>query len=191
MLYQIVQPLIPVAFVIVLGFIAGKRGKLSQADSLLITRLVLNWIFPALLLAGMATTPRVQLLNFRFILATFIALLGTYAIAFAVGWYRFRELKASTLKGLVNGYPDAAFMGIPILQSIFGEGSLYPILVLNVIASLVTTDGDASNSSQRQREWREGIRLEHFGSRSSAAYVGSRDRHLLFPARDQASVRPS
>jgi malonate transporter len=137
MLYQVIEPLIPVAFVIVLGYLAGKRGKLSHADSLLITRLVLNWIFPALLLAGMATTPRAQLLDVRFIVATFIALMGMYAIAFAIGWARYRELKCSTLKGLVNGYPDGAFMGIPILASLFGPGSLYPILVLNVIASLI------------------------------------------------------
>lgn len=137
MLYQVIDPLIPVAFVIVLGFIAGKRGTLSHSDSLLITRLVLNWIFPALLLAGMATTPRAQLFDFRFIVATFIALMGTYVLAFAIGWYRYRELKVPTLKGVVNGYPDGAFMGIPILQSMFGPGSLYPILVLNVIASLV------------------------------------------------------
>jgi predicted permease len=117
--------------------ISGKRGKLSHSDSLLITRLVLNWIFPSLLLAGMATTPRAQLLDIRFILATFIAVMGMYAVAFAIGWYRYRELKEPTLKGLVNGYPDAAFMGIPILQSLFGPDSLYPILVLNVIASLV------------------------------------------------------
>lgn len=137
MLYQVVEPLVPVAFVIVLGFIAGKRGTLSYSDSILITRLVLNWIFPALLLAGMATTARAQLLDFRFILATFLALLGTYVLAFAIGWYRYRALKEATLKGLVNGYPDGAFMGIPILQSMFGPGSLYPILVLNVVASLV------------------------------------------------------
>jgi predicted permease len=137
MLNQIVGSLVPVAFVILLGFIAGKRGKLSHSDSLLITRLVLNWIFPSLLLAGMATTPRAQLLDVRFVLATFIALMGMYAVAFAIGWYRYRDLKEPTLKGLVNGYPDAAFMGIPILQSMFGPDSLYPILVLNVIASLV------------------------------------------------------
>jgi len=84
---QILAPLVPVAAVIALGFIAGRRGTLSQSDSLLITGLVLNWIFPALLLAGMATTPRAQLLDAQFILATFIALMGTYAIAFAIGWY--------------------------------------------------------------------------------------------------------
>jgi predicted permease len=60
-----------------------------------------------------------------------------YALALAIGWYRYRELKAATLKGFVCGYPDAAFMGIPILEALFGPGSLYSVLVLNLIASLV------------------------------------------------------
>lgn len=137
MLDQIVGPLVPVAFVIALGFVAGKRGTLSYSDSLLISRLVLNWIFPALLLAGMASTPRSQLLDFRFVVATFVGLMGMYVLAFAIRWYQCRQLKEATLKGLVCGYPDAAFMGIPILQTMFGPGSLYSVLVLNVIASLI------------------------------------------------------
>ncbi|HTR08714.1 MAG TPA: AEC family transporter [Paraburkholderia sp.] len=137
MLERIAGPLVPVAFVIALGFVAGKRGKLNYSDSRLISRLVLNWIFPALLLAGMAGTPRSQLLDFRFLVATFVGMMGMYAVAFAIGWYRYRELKAAALKGFVNGYPDGAFMGIPILQAMFGPGSLYSVLVLNLVASLV------------------------------------------------------
>src|ERR1700686_1132981 len=101
MLEQIVRPLLPVAFVILLGFLAGQRGKLNYSDSLLISRLVLNWIFPALLLVGMASTPRSQLFDVRFVVATFIGLMGMYAIAFAIGWYRHRDLKVAALKGLV------------------------------------------------------------------------------------------
>src|SRR5271156_1752607 len=137
MLDHIVGPLFPVAFVIALGFVAGQRGKLTQPDSLLISRLVLNWIFPSLLLAGMANTPRDQLLDYRFVIATFIGMMGMYARALAIGWYRYRELKAATLKGFVCGSPDGAFMGIPILQAMFGPSSLYAVLVLNVIATLV------------------------------------------------------
>jgi malonate transporter and related proteins len=137
MLDQIVGPLVPVAFVIALGFVAGKRRTLSYSDSLLISRLVLNWIFPALLLAGMASTPRSQLLDFPFVVATFVGFMGMYVLAFAIRWYQYRQLKEATLKGLVCGYPDAAFMGIPILQTMFGPGSLYSVLVLNVIASLI------------------------------------------------------
>jgi predicted permease len=137
MLDRIIGPILPVAFVIVLGFIAGKRRRLTQSDSLLISRLVLGWIFPALLLLGMASTPRSQLFDFKLVGATFIGIMGMYGISLLIGWWRHRELKAATLKGFVCGYPDAAFMGIPILGAMFGAGSIYSVLVLNLIASLM------------------------------------------------------
>jgi predicted permease len=137
MLDRIVGPILPVAFVIILGFIAGKRGRLSRSDSLLISKLVLGWIFPALLLVGMASTARSQLFDGKLILSTFVGIMGMYAISFLIGWWRYRELKAATLKSFVCAYPDAAFMGIPILQVMFGAGSIYSVLVLNLIASLL------------------------------------------------------
>lgn len=137
MLDRIVGPLLPVAFVIFLGFIAGKRGKLNHSDSLLISRLVLGWIMPALLFIGMANTPREQLLDLRYILATVVGIIGMFGMALGIGWLRLRDLKAATLKGLVNGFPDAAFMGIPILGAMYGPGSLYSVLVLNLVATLI------------------------------------------------------
>jgi predicted permease len=60
-----------------------------------------------------------------------------YLISLLIGWLHYRELKAATLKGFVTAYPDAAFMGIPILQAMFGAGCIYTVLVLNLIASLL------------------------------------------------------
>jgi predicted permease len=126
-----------VALVIILGYIAGKRGRLNHSDSLVISRLVLGWIFPALLLVSMAATPRSQLFDVKLISATFVGIMGMYLLSLLIGWLRYRELKAATLKGFVTAYPDAAFMGIPILQVMFGSGSIYTVLVLNLIASLL------------------------------------------------------
>ncbi|WP_107869518.1 AEC family transporter [Pseudoduganella sp. UC29_71] len=137
MLDRIVGPILPVALVIILGYIAGKRGRLNRADSLVISRLVLGWIFPALLLVSMAATPRSQLFDVKLISATFVGIMGMYLISLLIGWLHYRELKAATLKGFVTAYPDAAFMGIPILQAMFGAGSIYTVLVLNLIASLL------------------------------------------------------
>jgi predicted permease len=137
MLDRIVGPILPVALVIILGYIAGKRGRLNRVDSLVISRLVLGWIFPALLLVSMAATPRSQLFDVKLISATFIGIMGMFLISLLIGWLRYRELKAATLKGFVTAYPDAAFMGIPILQAMFGSGSIYTVLVLNLIASLL------------------------------------------------------
>lgn len=137
MFEKIAGPILPVALVIILGYAAGKRGRLNHADSLVISRVVLGWIFPALLLVSMAATPRSQLFDIKLISATFVGIMGMYLAALLIGWLRYRELKAATLKGFVTAYPDAAFMGIPILQAMFGSGSIYTVLVLNLIASLL------------------------------------------------------
>jgi malonate transporter len=136
-LQSIVEAIVPVAFVILLGYLAGKRGRLHNADSILITRLVLGWIFPALMLVSMAETPRTQLLDIRFLFAVLIGIMGMFAIGLAWGWLRHRDLRHATLKAFVGAFPDAAFMGIPILRSLFGAASLYPILVLNLVALLI------------------------------------------------------
>ncbi len=134
---NIIAALVPVAFIIALGYLAGKQGKLKPDDSLLLAKLVLTWIFPSLLLVGMANTPREQLLNYKFILATLVGMMGMYALGFLLGWLRFRSPLKATLKGFVVAFPDAAFMGIPIMHSLFGASSLYAILVLNLVASLL------------------------------------------------------
>jgi malonate transporter len=168
MLDRIVGPILPVALVIVLGYIAGKRGRLSHADSLVISRLVLGWIFPALLLVSMAATPRSQLFDVKLISATFVGIMGMYLASLLIGWLRYRELKAATLKGFVTAYPDAAFMGIPILQAMFGSGSIYTVLVLNLIASLLmiplttmlltVASGDSSGWQAFQRSIAQAVR---------------------------------
>ncbi len=137
MFERIVGPLLPVALIIALGYIAGKRRRLSHADSLLISRLILTWIFPSLLLIGMATTPRAQILDYHFVAATFVGIMGMYLLVLALGWLQLRKLDSATIKALVCAYPDAAFMGIPILLSMFGPGSIYSVLVLNIIAALL------------------------------------------------------
>mgnify|MGYP000850508598 CR=1 FL=1 len=64
----------------------------------------------------------------KFLLAVLIGLMGMYAIGLVIGWMRYKELRQATLKGFVAGFPDAAFMGIPILHSLFGPSSLITLL---------------------------------------------------------------
>src|SRR5437660_9170861 len=60
----IVATLVPVAFVVFLGYLAGRKS-FKVADRALLTRLVLTWLLPPLLLAGILETPRADLLNYK------------------------------------------------------------------------------------------------------------------------------
>lgn len=134
---MVFAPLIPVAIVIAMGYMAGKMRQLKPEDSLLVTRLVLTWIFPSMLFVGMATTPRDDLLNGHFIICALLGLMLMYGAAFLWGYLKLRCLRAATLKAFVCAFPDAAFMGIPILALLFGPSSVYSVLIINLVSSLV------------------------------------------------------
>jgi|SRR5262245_57719763 len=57
MLETIFTTLVPVAFVVLLGYLAGRRNFFQIADRALMTKLVLNSLLPPLLLAGILQTP--------------------------------------------------------------------------------------------------------------------------------------
>lgn len=138
MLATIASTLLPVAFVIVLGYLAGRRAYFGVPDRTLLTRLVLTWLLPPLLLSGIAKTPRADLLDYKIPLIFFVGLMVPYVAVLLVCRFALRyDRRTATLKASLLAFPDMVFMGIPILGRLFGPSSLYPILVANLIPSLV------------------------------------------------------
>ena len=138
MLGTIVTTLIPVAFVMFLGDMAGRRNFFQVADRTLLTKLVLTWLLPPLLLSGILETPRADLLDYKIPLIFLVGLMGPYLIVLLVCRFVLRyDLRVATLKAGLMAFPDMVFMGIPILHQLFGPSSLYSILVANLVPSLI------------------------------------------------------
>lgn len=138
MFETILTTLIPVAFVIFLGYLAGRRKKFGVADRGLLTKLVLNWLLPPLLFSGIAKTPRADLLNYKIPLIFLVGLLVPYLAVLLVCRYALRyDQSTATLRASLLAFPDMVFMGIPILGRVFGPASLFPILVANFIPILI------------------------------------------------------
>ena len=137
MLQTILTTLVPVAFVVFLGYLAGRKS-FSGADRALLTRLVINWLLPSLLLGGVLETPRADLLNYKIPLIFLVGLMVPFLAVLLV--YRFvlrRDRGTAVLKAGLLSFPDMVFMGIPILHQLFGPSSLFPILVANLIPTLI------------------------------------------------------
>jgi malonate transporter len=47
------------------------------------------------------------------------------------------DLRTSTLRASLLTFPDMVFMGVPILGQLLGPSSLYPILIANLVPSLI------------------------------------------------------
>jgi len=133
----IVATLVPVAFVVFLGYLAGRKS-FKVADRALLTRLVLTWLLPPLLLAGILETPRADLLNYKLPAIFLVGLMVPYlAVLLVCRFVLPFDQRTATLKASLLAFPDMVFMGIPILHQLFGPSSLYPILVANLVPALI------------------------------------------------------
>ncbi len=137
MLQTILTTLVPVAFVVCFGYLAGRKA-FSRADRALLTRLIIHWLLPLLLLAGVLETPRADLLDYKIPLMFLVGLTTPFLAILLV--YRLvlrRDRSTAVLKASLASFPDMVFMGIPILHQLFGPSSLFPILIANLIPTLI------------------------------------------------------
>jgi predicted permease len=137
MLETITLSLVPVSLVVTLGYFAGLK-VFTIANRELLTKLILKWLLPPLLLSGILATPRPDLLNYKMPLMFLIGLMVPYLVALLVCRYVLRyDANTATLKANLVAFPDMVFFGIPILGQLFGPASLYPILVGNLVPTLI------------------------------------------------------
>ena len=138
MLLVIVSAIIPIAFVILLGVLAGIMGLISPKNSNVLAVLALNFCLPALLFAATATMTIAELSNWRFFLGIALGLLVTYAATLAISLTLFRKpIDASSLQALNSAFPNMAFMGVPLLTAVIGSSAVLSVVVGNLISSFV------------------------------------------------------
>ena len=113
MLVQIISVLVPVVFVLVLGYIAG-RVKTFDSDQVAgISELVMDFALPAGLFVGTVQTSRTQLFQQGpFFLALLISLLGLYLVALLISHFVFHpRIGDAALQALTITFPAGPFFG--------------------------------------------------------------------------------
>jgi len=134
----IVLALVPVAFVILLGFLAGRFGVINPDRSRVLAALALDFCLPALLFAATAVMTLAELENWQFFLGIAIGLLSIYAAALALSLTAFRRsTAASSLQALNSAFPNMAFMGVPVLTAVIGNSAVLSVVIGNLVSSFV------------------------------------------------------
>ncbi|MCF6777254.1 AEC family transporter [Thiotrichales bacterium 19X7-9] len=137
MFSTILNALIPVAFVIFLGWLAGFFKIINKTHSKSFATYVMNFSFPCLLFIITATTKLSVLLDLKFVIAFFIGLMGMYLISFVIHRMMMKRSSHDAAQAaFVCSFPDMAFMGIPIFLEIIGSTALVSIVIGNIISSV-------------------------------------------------------
>jgi predicted permease len=133
----ILNGLLPVAFVILLGWLSCRISLLKHEDAQVLAVLVIRFALPLALFEGAVKTPPDKLENLGMGACLTLGLMGSYLIALAVGRFVFRhDLRTATMQALVCGFPDMAYFGAPILAAMFGPEGFLAVLIGNLVTSI-------------------------------------------------------
>ncbi len=146
--------LLPVFFVLALGYLAGKRNEFDADQAAGLSKLALGFALPASLFVGMTEIPRDLLLQQgRLVLALILAHVGLFLIA----WILLRRLKtlqgaASIICALMLATSATPVFGIAVLQPLLGDTSTDTVglvaLAINLVVptAIILLESESSGS---------------------------------------------
>jgi malonate transporter and related proteins len=131
--------LLPVLFVLALGFWAGHAKKFDSDQVAGLNELVLDFAFPALLFVGIVRASRSSLFSEApFVLALIVASLGLFAVVALLSVFVLRHrLGAAAIQSGSVTYSNASFAGIPILTPLFGPSALLTIAIAALMFNIM------------------------------------------------------
>ena len=122
---MIIEALVPIFFVIFLGYFAGARRIINNQHVASLTVLLLTFAVPVAAFVGIAQTSRSGLEeNGKLVFVLVISMLVIFGITFAINHYVFRVSPGeNAVQSLSVGFPNFPAVGLPLLGSLMGPGS--------------------------------------------------------------------
>lgn len=133
----IINSIIPVFFVIFLGWLSGRNKIVGTEYKKAFADYVMMFSFPLLLFLHSYHADPKDLLDIRMVVTFTLSLMGIYVISYVASKFIFKyNSKESAQTAIVCAFPNMAFMGIPMLSSLIGPKALISIAIGNIITSL-------------------------------------------------------
>jgi malonate transporter and related proteins len=135
---EIADLILPVFAVIVTGCIVGYTGYLSRAFSDALIHFAYNIAMPALLIVTIAQEPGYSLINWRFLVAFGGGSLLCFILVFGImSMQGPRSLASRTMYGMAASMTNTGFVGLPVLQAIYGHRAVLPAAIATVFVAVV------------------------------------------------------
>ena len=130
--------LLPVFFVLGLGYFAGHAKKFDADQVAGLNELVLDYAFPAMMFVATVKTPRDELLSEgSYALALLVAFVGLFlAVVLVSTRLLHHSLGEATLQANLASFPSVGFFGPPIFQGLFGSSSLVSIAFASTLSAV-------------------------------------------------------
>lgn len=133
------ETLIPVYFVLGLGYYAGARGRVDNRNTASIDVLLMHFALPCSLFLGIARTSISLLRSQAPLLAVLAIAMGlSYALQFYLNRRVFHiPLKEAAVGSLTSSFANNVAVGLPLLASIYGPPGLTAVAVGIVVGALL------------------------------------------------------
>ena len=138
MAVEIAEALVPVFFVMFLGYFAGARRIIDNQHVASLNVLLMTFALPVALFVGVAQTSRSGLeANGKLVFVLVVSMLVIFGMTFALNHYVFRLSPGeNAVQSLSVGFPNFAAVGLPLLGSVMSAGS-----TVSVAASIAAGAG--------------------------------------------------
>ncbi len=138
MIDVIAGALLPILFVVGLGYLAARLDIIPGSAAGNFAAFVVKLALPLSLFLAAAKAKPSDLSNTSYVLAFVVGFMATFVLGIVLGRFVFRhDLRASTIQGLICGFPSMAYCGPPVLNAVVGETGILAVLIGNLVTSLV------------------------------------------------------
>jgi predicted permease len=127
--------LVPVLFVMALGFLAGRAKQFDKDQVQGLNSLVITFALPASLFLGIVTTPRGSLLAAGpFVIVLLIAFVGMFVAVALFSVFVLRHgAGAAAVQATCVAFANVTFIGLPILTPLFGQSSTFAVAIAALV----------------------------------------------------------
>ncbi len=123
MFHVIFYAIVPIVVVMLAGYIAGKKGAFTGADSKKFNKVVLDFALPAALFVSIVQASRDDLAkDLKLTLVSVIGIMGCFMLVYFIFKYCFKKNTGAdaAVSALISGSPTIGFLGFAVLEPIFG-----------------------------------------------------------------------
>lgn len=135
----ILNALVPIFFVLALGYLAGRLKRVDNAHVGSLNTLVMEYALPASLFAATWHTPRQALLDqWSVVVVLSLGMLFIYAVAYGLQRRVFRlGAQEAAVQTLTIALPNYASAGLPLVLAVFGPSQVIVVAVSIACGSIV------------------------------------------------------